>query len=169
MISDDHSIVIRQFTPADAEACFKIRSEAFVREFYKEVGPEVVAAGVNAFMPDDYRQMAETTHCFVAEDSDGPVGFCTLKIINRATAEILFLYVKLDRVKEGIGTSLARYAERWLADKYPAVSDLTLDTIIPRYNKAFYEKLGFLPEEEVTYEYPGKKVRAVRLTKKLAP
>ncbi len=41
-------ITFRPFAAGDAEFCFKVRSEAFVRVFYDEVGPEVVAAGINA-------------------------------------------------------------------------------------------------------------------------
>lgn len=169
MSSRTNSVIIRPFSIEDAEACFRIRSEAFVREFYEEIGPEAVAAGVNAFMPDDYKRMAKTRPCFVAEDNGDPVGFYTLKIINDTTAELLFLYVKLDRIKSGIGTNLARHAERWLAEKYPGITDLILDTIIPRYNQAFYERLGYSHIEERTCCYPGREVRAVRLGKKLSP
>lgn len=163
----EQPITVRPFEPGDAEFCFKVRSEAFVRVFYDEVGPEVVAAGVNAHMPADYEWMAETMHCFIAEVASEPVGFCTVRILDDNTAELLFLYVELEHVNTGIGSYLERHAEDWLAASHPEITELIVDTIIPRYNRAFYERTGFIFVEEKTYSYPGKKVRAVRLAKKI--
>jgi len=163
----EQPIAVRPFAPGDAEFCFKARSEAFVRIFYDEVGPEVVAAGVNAHMPSDYEWMAGTMHCFIAEVASEPVGFCTVRILDENTAELLFLYIEVDRVGTGIGSCLERYAEDWLAANHPEITELIVDTIIPRYNRAFYEKIGFIFVEERTYSYPGTKVRAVRLAKRI--
>ena len=163
----EQTITVRPFSAGDAEFCFKIRSEAFVRVFYDEVGPVVAAAGVNAHMPGDYEWMAETMHCFIAEVANEPVGFCTVRIVDETTAELLFLYVELERVNTGIGSHLERYAEDWLAANYAGIKELIVDTIIPRYNRAFYEKIGFVYVEDRTYSYPGIKVRAVRLAKQI--
>ncbi len=160
-------ITIRPFAAGDAEFCFKVRSEAFVRVFYDEVGPEVVAAGINAHMPSDYEWMGRTMFCFIAEIANEPVGFCTVRTLDESTAELLFLYVELERVQTGIGSQLERYAEGWLTGNKPEVKELVVETIIPRYNRAFYEKLGFVYVGDETYSYPGAKVRAVRLSKQL--
>lgn len=47
-------IRIRRFKVRDAEMCFKIRRDAFIQKFCGELGPREIAAGVNAFMPNDY-------------------------------------------------------------------------------------------------------------------
>jgi hypothetical protein len=49
----------RKFKAKDAAFCFKIRSHAFIQKFYGELGLEAVAAGVNAYLPDDYIQMGK--------------------------------------------------------------------------------------------------------------
>jgi len=44
---------IRDFEPADAEACFRIRAEAFIKLFYDEIGPDGVVAGINAICQEN--------------------------------------------------------------------------------------------------------------------
>ncbi|MBC8253279.1 MAG: hypothetical protein H8E35_04535, partial [Ardenticatenia bacterium] len=78
-------ITIRPFRPEDAEACFRIRAEAYIREFYEELGPEAVAAGVNAYMPDDYVSMSETMPSFVAELDGDVAGFCMIRFLDATT------------------------------------------------------------------------------------
>ncbi|MFC2031109.1 GNAT family N-acetyltransferase [Chloroflexota bacterium] len=161
------SISIRPFRSEDSEACFRIRAEAYIREFYEYLGPEGVAAGVNAFMPGDYVTMAQTMPTFVA-DLDGRVaGFCVIRFVDAATADLLLIYVNLAHLSQGIGTGLAQHAEAWLLEHQPQVYELVVDTVIPRYNQAFYERLGFQPIAEHPFEFPGKTVRAVRLSKRL--
>lgn len=160
-------ITIRPFRPEDAEACFRIRAEAYIREFYEELGPEGVSAGVNAYMPDDYVSMSETMPSFVAELEGDVAGFCMIRFLDAATAEMLLIYVCLALLGQGIGTRLARHAEAWLVEHRPQVTKMVVDTIIPRYNQAFYERLGYAPLGDHPFQFPGRRVRAVRLSKRL--
>jgi ribosomal protein S18 acetylase RimI-like enzyme len=158
---------IRPFLAADAEACFRIRAEAFVRLFYDEMGAEAVAAGINAYMPSDLVRMAEKMDVFVATSAGQVVGFCAVRMLDGATAEILFLYVALAAQGRGIGSGLARYVETWVAEQYPDVRGLELDTGVPGYNAAFWETLGFSEIGESALFYPDRRAAAVRFGKQM--
>ena len=125
-----HSIEIRPFNPSDAEACFDMRSEAFTRVFSEELKAEAVSAGANAYEASDFTRMAETMSSFVAWKGDYPVGFYTVRLLDRSTAEILFLYVNLYHLRQGIGCQLLQHMEEWLAERYPEVADIVWT---PRY------------------------------------
>lgn len=58
------SYIVRRFEPEDAEVLFRIRADAFVREFCSELGPKAVAAGIKAYMPSDYVRMGHTMCTF---------------------------------------------------------------------------------------------------------
>ena len=75
----NRSINIRPFEAQDAATCFKIRSTAFIKEFCSELGACATAAGVNAFMPDDYVRMGQEIPFFVAEDAGRITGFFTIQ------------------------------------------------------------------------------------------
>ena len=163
-----HSIEIRPFNPRDAEACLRMRSDAFTRVFSEELEPEAVSAGVNAYTANDLTQMASTMPSFVArKGEEDPIGFCTVRLLDRSTAEILFLYVNLDHLKHRIGCHLLQYVEKWIAERYPEVSDVVLDTAIPLYNQRFYEKFGYSIIGLSVCTYPDAEIPAVRLSKKL--
>jgi GNAT superfamily N-acetyltransferase len=144
-----------------------VRSRAFIVAFHKEIGPETVAAGVNAHMPADYVEMAGTHEFFVVEDKGSRVGFFTFKRVDRTTAEISLVYVDLDHLGKGIGSRCIGYIEVWIGSTWPEVGTLFLDTIIPKYNGGFYEKMGFEPAGEAVCRFPGCQVRAVRFEKTL--
>ena len=160
-------ISIRPFTAADAEECFSIRTEAFLQEFYDEQDPTVIVAGINAYLPSDYIRMSETSHACVATDEDRVIGFFILKIIDDATAELILLYLTSGYKGKGIGSLLINHMESWLGENHPGVDRIELDTIVPRYNKKFYEKMGYAEDGESELQYPGMTVKAVRMAKKL--
>ena len=76
------NFIIRKFQPGDGESCFRIRAEAFIKLFYDEIGPDGVAAGINAYMPDKYEKMSEQMPIFLAVDGQSCVGFITLQFLN---------------------------------------------------------------------------------------
>ena len=160
-------VEIHRFTAADAEACVGIRTEAFLHVFCEEMGAEAVAAGIDAYTPSDFVRMAEEMDLFVATAAQEVVGFCAIRLLDGATAEILFLYVALGRQGRGIGSHLAHHAEKWVAEQYPDVRGLELDTGVPRYNSAFWEKHGFKKVGESVLTYPSHAARAVRFRKNL--
>ncbi len=158
---------IRPFLPEDAEFCTKVRSKAFMQKFYGELTPEEVVAGVNAYTPKDYIRLAEEMPCFIVEENGTPLGFFTLKRKDFNTAELFLIYVDLDNLGKGIGAACIKYIEHWLALNWKEVDTLIVDTIIPKYNSGFYQKVGFIPTEETFCELSGLRVRALRLIKEL--
>jgi len=167
MHNDQRPIIVRPFSAHDADACFRMRREAFIRVFCQELGPKEVDAGANAYKAGEFAEMIGAMHSFVAMDGQEPVGFCTVRLLDPATAEILFLYVGLDRVKQGVGTRLLHHAERWVAERYPDVFRVVLDTAVPLHNRRFYEKLGYSESAKSVCKYPNREVPAVRLSKSL--
>jgi GNAT superfamily N-acetyltransferase len=160
-------MIFRQFSESDAEFCFKTRSNAFIQKFYGELTPEEIAAGVNAFMPNDYIKMSRKMPAFIVEENDIRLGFFTLKHLENNRAELPLIYVDLDRLGNGIGSACLKYMESWLAVNWPEVNALVVDTVIPLYNSGFYQKAGFVALEEIFCEFSGLKIKALRLTKSL--
>ena len=158
---------IRKFQPEDAEACFRIRAEAFIKIFYDEIGPNGVAAGINAYMPSKYALMGEKMPIFVAVNNQEQIGFITLRFNDDSTIEILFLYIRFDCIGRGVGSELVRVAEDWVRKHHPEIGLMVVDTAVPSYNQKFYEKIGYKKIGESQCQYPDGPVRAVRLMKEL--
>jgi GNAT superfamily N-acetyltransferase len=158
---------IRHFRPDDAETCFKLRSNAYIQKFYDELAPREIAAAVNAYMPRDYVRMAQEIPVFMVEKDDLVVGFFTLKRLDTTTAELPLIYIDLAHLGQGIGSACIAYAEGWLQANWAPVTTLVVDTIIPNYNRGFYEKMGFAPAGETLCEFQGHRVKALRLIKRM--
>ena len=158
---------IRQFLSKDAEICFKLRSNAFIQKFYDELRPEEVAAAVNAYMPDDYIQMADKMPFFVVEQNSRIIGFFNLKRLDSNTAEIPFIYLDLNSLGKGIGSACIDYIEKWLASNWKEVTTLIVKTLAPKYNSGFYKKVGFALSENTFSEFQGLKIKVLQLSKKL--
>ena len=157
----------RRFERQDAEFCFKVRSAAFIQKFYGELSPKEVAAGVNAYMPDDYALLAEKIPLFIVEDKGSPLGFFAIKRKDNRVAELLLIYIDLNHLGRGIGGASIQFIEKWLPANWPEITSLIVDTVIPEYNQAFYQGVGFAPDGETFCEFGGEKVRALRLRKKI--
>jgi GNAT superfamily N-acetyltransferase len=160
-------IEIRSFESSDAESCFRIRSEAFIKLFYDEIGPDSVVAGINAYLPEKYIQMAETMPIFMAVDGEAQIGFIAARFVEHATIEILFLYIRLDYLRKGIGSQLIGYLENWVRKHHPQIERIIVDTAVPKYNQMFYEKCGYSKIGESECQYPEGSVKAIRLMKNL--
>ena len=158
---------IRQFKTDDAETCFRLRSNAFIQKFHNELSLQEIASAVNAYMPDDYIRMAEEMPCFIVEESDNIIGFFNLKRKDASTAELPLIYIDLDTLGKGIGSACIEYIERWLSSNWKEVTTLIVDTVIPKYNSKFYEKVGFKPIGDTYCEFLGHRIKALRLAKKL--
>ncbi len=158
---------VRRFKREDAEFCFKVRANVFIRKFYDEIGPEAVVAGINAYMPEDYIRKAEEVAFFIIEERDHLIGFFTIKQVDRTTAELHLIYLDLDFLGKGIGAQCVRFMEDWILSNWKGVNTFIVNTIIPENNGAFYEKMGFIPVEEVFCAFPDLAVEALRLKKQL--
>jgi GNAT superfamily N-acetyltransferase len=160
-------VTVRQFAPEDAEFCFRVRSTAFIIEFYGELSPQEVAACVNCYMPSDYMRMATTQKVFMCEQNGRRIGFFTLRRHDHQTAEMPLLYLDLRHISKGMGTAALRHAQEWIRANWKEVTTLLVDTIIPKYNGGFYRKVGFVRNGEVSCEFNGLEVKALRFTKRI--
>lgn len=161
------NIKVRRFKRDDAEFCFKVRANAFIRKFYDELGPEAVAAGVNAYMPEDYICIAEEVAFFIIEEKNQRIGFFTIKQIDKTTAELHLIYLDMNFLGKGIGAQCVHFMEDWILSNWKEVNTFIVDTIIPEYNGKFYERMGFIPVGEVVCAFPDLTVKALRLQKQL--
>jgi L-amino acid N-acyltransferase YncA/ribosomal protein S18 acetylase RimI-like enzyme len=176
-------ITLRPFRPADADVCFRIRADAYVHEFFAELGAEAVVAAIGAFLPSDYVHMAREGAICVAENasaesesSEGEqpgsasevVGFCVARRVDEATGEVFLIYIRRDFHHQGIGRLLLRWAEAWLKEEAPRLERIIIDTVIPGYNQRFYERMGYEVLSRHPHEFPGRTVEAVRLVKRAA-
>lgn len=159
------SIAFRPFTPFDTRACYDMRRQAFQSVFSGELSPEDLMAGADAYDLDEFGSLIGGMVTFVATYDTQPIGFCTVRSLDATTDEILYLYVKRDYNKRGIGSGLVRHVEDWIRENHPDVSKLVLDTAVPGYNLAFWEKMGYSVVGEGTCIYPVGRVPAVRLVK----
>ncbi len=159
--------LIREFSSKDAEFCFGTRCNAFTQKFYDELGPRGVAAGVNAYMPADYIRMAEKMKLFIVEEDGTSIGFFSIKRIDEVTAEIPLIYFDLKHLGKGVGRRCVQFIEEWLRSNWKEVKVLIVDTVIPKYKAGFYKKLGFIQIKETFCDFPGLRVKALRLSKRL--
>jgi len=90
---------------------------------------------------------------FVARDKGIIVGFLTLTLHNKFTAEIHVMGVNREFHRKGVGKDLVTYAESYLKER--GFKFLTVKTLSPsreclEYEKTrkFYIALGFIPLEE---------------------
>jgi GNAT superfamily N-acetyltransferase len=160
---------IRHFEAADGPFCHRLRSEAFYRIFSLEMGHEAIEAGATPYSPEEFGKLIGALDSFVAETGSDPVGFCTIRYPDERTAEILYVYVDLVHLGEGIGSSLMAHAERWIRERHPEVTSIVLDTAVPGYNQRFYERLGYSVLGPTACRYPAAEVPAVRLHKRIMP
>lgn len=138
-----------------------------MRKFYDVIGADAVAAGVNAYRPEDYIRMAEEVAFFIVEKKSHRIGFFTIKQIDKTTAELHLIYLDLNLLGKGIGAQCIRFMEDWIMSNWSEVNTFIVDTIIPEYNGKFYEKMGFIPVGEVVCAFPDLTVKALRLQKQL--
>ncbi len=157
----------RRFKPKDAAFCFNVRSHAFIQKFYGELNPAEVAAGVNAYLPKDFIQMAKQMPFFLVEEDGAPLGFFVIKRKDDSTVELFLIYIDLNHLGLGIGKSCIRFIEKWLSANLPETQNLIVDTVIPEYNSGFYQDLGFIPTAETSCDLSGLKVKALRMCKKI--
>lgn len=160
-------MVFREFKKSDAVFCFKVRSAAFIRIFYDEIGPDAVSAGVNAYMPEDYIRMSKKAKIFMVEENCEKIGFVSVKKINNKTAEIPLIYFDLKYIGKGYGSEAMRLVEKWIKENWPDVNKIFLNTIIPKYNSRFYRKMGYKKAGESKCVFQDLEVKSVRFEKKL--
>lgn len=164
-------VLIRPFASRDAKSCFKIRSKIFIKSYYDDIGSDAVVMGVNAYLPDSFIAMAENMPIFVAQSKETSecIGFIAPRILKdiENAVEILFLYVDPDHQRSGVATKLVDYFEDWMITSHPHIDRIIIDSAMPKYNQAFYEKVGFKVIGYNVARYTTGKVRSLCMAKEL--
>jgi ribosomal protein S18 acetylase RimI-like enzyme len=158
-------VKIRSFKVEDAEECFRIRTEAFIKLFYDDMGLGGVVAAVNDYLPNKYIKLAKNNPFLVAEKGNKPVGFITGRIKNEKTIEILFLYIKYSFCRQGIGSKLLNHFEKVIKEDYKKINKIIVNLPFPDHNRKFYEKNGFKKTGISSCFYSGIELDAVQLSK----
>ena len=111
------------------------------------------------FSPSESIEKHAITHrdytFFAAFDDETPIGFITLKIHNKYTADIYNMGILEQYHRQGIGRQLVESAEQYCSDNgflYMTVKTLDSSAEYEPYNRtrAFYQKMGFIPLEVFT-------------------
>jgi ribosomal protein S18 acetylase RimI-like enzyme len=144
-----------------------MRTEAFRHVFSRFLDEAATVAGTDAYAPERFRQLLSEMPTEVAVEDGIPVGFCTVRLRETGEVELLWLYVRLDRLKRGVGSLLAGRAEELAAKRYPGASKLVVVTAVPEYNQAFYERLGYAILGEEMVGFPTATVPVLKLGKEL--
>lgn len=101
--------------------------------------------------------VAEIEHLptFLAGDSDGVVGFVSIKQHYPSSAEVYVIAVRQEVHRQGVGLALVERAKDWLRGQ--GVEYLQVKTLGPSHpdagyakTRAFYAAVGFRPLEELT-------------------
>lgn len=160
-------MITRKFTDNDADFCFKTRSSAFIEKFYDELGPQIVALCVNAYMPIDFIKKAEKMEAFIFEDEGEQVGYMILDRLNQNDADLPFIYFNLNKIGKGYGQQAFQKAEEWIKNNWPEVTTLYVETIIPENTTGFYHKMKLEKSEETFFTISGQKIKSIRFKKRI--
>jgi GNAT superfamily N-acetyltransferase len=158
---------IRDFRPGDGAACHELRRAAFLGVFGSFLSQEAARAGAESYSASEFSQQIATITTFVALAGDAIVGFCSVRMISRTLAELLYLYVGANHRGAGVGAALVLHAEQRILDLHPELEVLFLDTAVPEYNQSFWERMGYRFLESSVCEYPTGSIPAVRLEKRV--
>lgn len=156
---------LRSYEPADAEFCCRLRNQVIGDLFADHLQAEAVAAAVNAYQPADYTRMAGQGTLFVVEQDGRRAGFFYLERIAADAAELCLIYIDPRFHGRGIGRGCIDHIDRWLPAHWQEVTTLVVTTIVPDYNAAFYQKVGFAPAEPAVCKFSGLAIKALRLSK----
>ncbi|MFC1479066.1 GNAT family N-acetyltransferase [Planctomycetota bacterium] len=161
-------MIIRDFKPEDAEECLHVRYEAIKTIFTGKISTEDVDSHLSAYKPPDLIRKSEEGKSFVADDEGVVAGFCTILKTAPAVADLPFIYIKLDCLKQGIGSGLLDHMEEWISNNWLEVTRIEIETVVPGYNRSFYERLGYQAAGPCEITVGDRNVPALKLIKEIA-
>jgi len=162
-----NELALRPIEPGDARVCHELRRRAFLEVFSRFMDETLTSAGAEAYSVSEFSQHLADMPTAVAVAGGEIVGFCTVRRRDEREAELLWLYVRLEHVRRGIGSRLARHAESLVRTRFPDVSRIVLVTGVPAYNQAFYERLGYAKLGTEVVAYPTASATMVKMGKDL--
>jgi ribosomal protein S18 acetylase RimI-like enzyme len=156
---------IRDYTPSDGAACHRLRRNAFLGVFSKNLAGTVAQVGADSYGVFEFAERIGAMETSVATIEGAVVGFCTIRVDSLVRAEVLYLYIDSQSRGAGIGSRLMHQAEKRVLSSHPELVSLYLDTAAPDYNQGFWERMGYRYVGPSTCDYPSGKIPAVRLEK----
>jgi GNAT superfamily N-acetyltransferase len=160
--------VIRRFALSDSIACHRIRRSAFVSDFAAELPEAELKVGADAFSPEVFGDLLEGMETYVAT-YDGIVGgFCSIRVLARGEAEVMYLYLMPEARGKGLGTTLLNDTETAVIRAFPETRRLAVHTGVPNFNKGFWQQRGYVAVGTSFCRYPYGTLHALRLEKVIA-
>jgi ribosomal protein S18 acetylase RimI-like enzyme len=158
---------MRDYRAEDGLACHALRRRAFLDDFSQSLPQDAVQAGADSYGVSEFAKRIGAMETSVATVDDVVAGFCSIRLLSPTRAEVLYLYVDSEHRRSGIGARLARHAEQRVSSAHPELETLFLDTAIPEYNQAFWERIGYQLVGPSSCDYPTGRIPAVRLEKRV--
>ncbi len=158
---------MRDYRTEDGAACHALRRSAFLDVFSQSLPQDAVQAGADSYSVSEFTERIGAMQTFVATVGEVVVGFCSIRLLSPTRAEVLYLYVSPEHRRSGMGARLARHAEQRVVSSHPELETLFLDTAIPDYNQAFWERIGYRLVGPSACDYPTGSIPAVRLEKRV--
>lgn len=158
---------MRDYRTEDGAVCHALRRRAFLDVFGKSLPQDAAQAGADSYGVSEFSERIGAMETFVATVGEAVAGFCSIRLLSPTRAEILYLYVSSEHRRSGIGSRLARHAEQRVSSSHPELETLFLDTAIPEYNQAFWERIGYRLMGPSSCDYPTGSIPAVRLEKRV--
>jgi ribosomal protein S18 acetylase RimI-like enzyme len=137
------AIGIRAYQPSDASACHALRRAAFLGAFGEFLSPEEAQAGADSYDAAEYAARIGGMTTWVAVRDRAIVGFCAVRVHPQARAEVAYLYVGEEHRGAGLGSRLLRHAEKYISEAHPDLAAFFMDTVVPKYNQGFWERMGY--------------------------
>ncbi|WP_254766108.1 GNAT family N-acetyltransferase [Salinilacihabitans rarus] len=146
---------IRPASAADREAIREVARAAW-HDSYDELDAETVDETVDAWYADDEleRALSEPGTAFLVAEDDGEVVGFSHGVVQGDEGDVLRMYVRPDRQREGVGTALHERLRADLED-FNMNRMRAIDLASNEGGRAFYEGLGFEKSDEGTVEIGG--------------
>jgi ribosomal protein S18 acetylase RimI-like enzyme len=161
------AVEIRDFRMDDGTACHALRRTAFLEVFSRFLPEDAVRAGAESYGVAEFTERLGGIDTTVATIDNVVSGFCSIQLHSPTRAEILYLYIGADQQGVGLGSRLVRRAERQALLMYSQLETIFLDTAVPEYNRAFWERIGYNPAGSSYCEYPTGRIPSLRMEKRV--
>lgn len=158
-------VLIRDFLKADAKFCVELRAWCFTHIFNQEIGEEAAMAGADAYQAQDFLRFSIDSKIFILAVKQIPSGFLVLKQVDFSSAELVLIYLNPSCHGKGFGRLLVEHMETWIQQNWSQIKEVFVDTVIPKYNGKFYERLGYRYKCKTVCSFKGISVPANRYHK----
>lgn len=140
-------MIIRRAAPSDVPLLCTIHNASIRSLCSADYTPEQIRDWTRALKPEGYIKAMEVNEFMMAVDR-GIVGFC---IFSMEKAEVTALYVAPGFIRQGTGRAFITEVES-LA-KETGLCELNLKSTLNAVG--FYEKMGFIRQETLSFLLPG--------------